>query len=130
MNTKVMTVGIISRENYRRRTIAIASGEYRPKVNEPQIWFESIASMAQVLSSDNQELLRAIIVNNPGSISELGKITSRSKSNLSRTLKTLQKYGIVSLEKEGGKVIPEVNATDFNVQFGLNYSQPVSPAAQ
>ena len=85
--------------------------------------------MAQVLSSDNQELLRAIINNNPGSLAELEQITSRNKSNLSRTLKTLEKYGIVSLRKEGGKLIPEVNATDFNVQFGLNYSDPISAGA-
>ena len=54
------------------------------------------------------------------------KITSRKKSNLSRTLKTLEKYGIVSLKKEHGKVIPEVKATDFNVQFGLHYSHPIT----
>lgn len=124
-----MTVGIISRENYRQRAIAIAiaiaKGEYKPRADEPKVWFESIASMAQVLSSDNQELLRAIINHKPGSLTELEQITSRNKSNLSRTLKTLEKYGIVSLKKEGGKLIPQVNATDFNVQFGLNYSQPV-----
>ncbi|MDY0074078.1 MAG: transcriptional regulator [Thauera sp.] len=129
MNAKIMTVGIISRENYRQRTIAIARGEYKPRADEPKVWFESVASMAQVLSSDNQELLRAIINNNPGSLAELEQITSRNKSNLSRTLKTLEKYGIVSLRKEGGKLIPEVNATDFNVQFGLNYSDPIRAGA-
>lgn len=126
MKTKVMTVGIISREDYRKRTIAIAKGEYKPKKNEPKVWFESITSMAQVLNSDNQKLLRTIIQNKPRSISDLEKITSRKKSNLSRTLKTLEKYGIVDLKKEGGKVVPEVKATDFNVQFGLHYSHPVN----
>jgi len=126
MKTKVMKVGIISKEDYRKRTIAIAKGEYKLKKGEPKVWFESIKSMAQVLNSDNQELLRIIVNNKPGSISELEKITSRKKSNLSRTLKTLEKYGVVELRKEGGKVIPEVKATDFSVQFGLNYSHPVN----
>jgi predicted transcriptional regulator len=125
MKTKVMKVGIISKEDYRKRTIAMAKGDYKPKKNEPKVWFESITSMAQVLNNENQELLKVIIHKKPRSISDLEKITSRKKSNLSRTLKTLEKYGIVSLNKEHGKVIPEVNATDFKVQFGLHYSHPI-----
>lgn len=126
MKTKVMKVGIISKEDYRNRTIAIAKGEYKPNKNEPKVWFESVKSMAQVLSSENQELLKTIIQKKPGSISDLERITSRKKSNLSRTLKTLERYGVVNLKREHGKLIPEVQATDFNIQFGLHYSHPVS----
>ncbi|MEA3348526.1 MAG: transcriptional regulator, partial [Pseudomonadota bacterium] len=56
MRNKVLKVGIISRENYRERTIAIARGKYKPKKQEPKIWFESIKSMSQILSHENQEL--------------------------------------------------------------------------
>ena len=126
MRTKVAKVGIISKDDYRKRTIAIAKGEYTPKKDEPKIWFESLSSMAQVLSSDNQKLLRLIIEHQPGSLAELEKISSRKKSNLSRTLKTLERYGIVSLSKEKGRLIPKVKATDFKVQFGLHYSRPVA----
>ncbi len=48
----VMKVGIISKEEYRQRTIAIAKGEYVAKNGEPKIWFESLQSMAQVLSNE------------------------------------------------------------------------------
>lgn len=126
MKTKVMKVGIISKEDYRKRTIAIAKGEYKPNKNEPKVWFESVKSMAQVLSSENQELLKTIIQKKPGSISDLERITSRKKSNLSRTLKTLERYGVVNLKREHGRLIPEVQATDFNIQFGLHYSHPVN----
>lgn len=126
MKTKVMKVGIISKEDYRKRTIAIAKGEYKPSKNEPKVWFESVKSMAQVLSNDNQELLKIIIQQKPGSISDLEKMTSRKKSNLSRTLKTLERYGVVALKRERGKLIPEVKATDFNIQFGLHYSHPIN----
>ena len=61
MNTRVMKVGIISRDDYVKRTIAIARGEYKPRKDEPKIWFESLKSMSQILSSDNQDLLRLII---------------------------------------------------------------------
>ena len=79
------------------------------------MWFESAKSMSQVLSAENQELLRVIIANKPRSITELEGITNRKKSNLSRTLKTLEKYGIVELKKIKGKITPKVKATDFRV---------------
>ena len=117
---KVMNVGIMSREDYKNRTIAIAKGEYKPKSIDPKIWFESVKSLSQVLSNENQELLKFIIQYKPQSLTELEKISHRRKSNLSRTLKKLESYGIVSLIKENGKVIPKVKATDFRVEFGLN----------
>jgi predicted transcriptional regulator len=125
MKIRVLNVGIISKDDYRKRTIAIAKGDYKPKKNEPKIWFESLNSMAQVLSSDNQRLLKLIVDHEPGSLAELERISARSKSNLSRTLKTLARYGIVELPKENGKLTPKVKATDFRVKFGLNYSSPV-----
>lgn len=125
MTKKVMTVGIICQKDYMRRTIAIAKGEYIPKRNEPKVWFESLKSMSQVLSKENQHLLRLIIQHKPRSITELEEITSRRKSNLCRTLKTLEKYGIVDLPKVKGQVVPKVKATDFKVEFGLN--TPVPP---
>ena len=82
--------------------------------------------MSQILSTENQKLLRTIIDNKPNSITELERITNRKKSNLSRTLKTLEKYGIVELKKIKGKIMPKVKATDFRVEFGLHYSSPVS----
>ena len=126
MNRKVVKIGIISKDNYRNRTIAIAKGEYRPKKDEPKIWFESLNSMSQVLSSDNQKLLGLILEHNPRSLTELEKLSNRNKSNLSRTLKTLEKFGIVDLSKEGGKLVAKVRATDFSVRFGLNYSNPIN----
>ena len=80
MTTRVMKVGIISKEDYIKRTLAIAKGSYKPRKNEPKVWFESIKSMSQVLSTENQELLRTIINNKPRSITELEKITKKKKT--------------------------------------------------
>ena len=124
MAVKVMKIGIISRENYVKRTIAVAKGQYKPRDDEPKIWFETLMSMSQVLSNDNQDLLKLIIDHKPRSLTELEKISHRKKSNLSRTLKTLERYGIVELPKKDGRLVPRVIATDFMVEFGLNYSQP------
>ena len=117
---QIMNVGILSRQKYQKRTIAIVKGEYKPRVGEPKIWFESIKSLAQVLSNENQELLKLIVEKKPQSLTELEQISHRKKSNLSRTLRTLEGYGIVSLKRENGKVIPEVNATNFRVEFGVD----------
>jgi len=119
MKLETLIVGIMPLEQYKKRTIAIAKCEYIPKKDEPKIWFESLKSMAQILSSENQELLRIILLNNPQSLKELEELTGRAKSNLSRTLKTLQRYGIVNLTKVKNTIFPEVKATNFKIEFGL-----------
>ncbi len=120
MRKKRLKIGIISRKNYQERTVAIARGEYKPKKDEPKIWFESLQSMAQVLSSENQELLNIIREKQPASIKELAMISGRKGSNLSRTLNTMARYGIVDLVKQDRTVKPIVSITEFQVAFGLD----------
>lgn len=127
MNTTVMKVGILPRSEYVKRTIAIAKGEYTPKRGEPKVWFESLRSMAEALSSDNQELLRLIAERKPQSLTELEQISGRKKSNLSRTLRMLEDYGIVSVKRANQRVIPRVKATDFKVEFGLTLGRSAPP---
>ncbi len=115
-----MKIGIISKEEYKQRTIAIAKGQYKPKRGEPKVWFESIQSMAQVLSNENQHLLQKILDTNPDSIKELEETTGRKSSNLSRTLNTMSRYGIIELRKIAKSIKPIVKATDFKVEFGLH----------
>ena len=119
MKMKTIRVGIMSMEQYKIRTMNIAKGIYKPKKDEPKVWFESVKSMAQILSSENQDLLKVILKNNPQSLKELEELTGRAKSNLSRTLKTLERYGIVKLHKQNNALVPEVKATNFKVEFGL-----------
>ena len=119
MPKNVIKIGILSKEDYKQRSIAIAKGEYRPNVNDPKIWFESLQSMAQVLNSENQRLLQLIMDEHPQSLKELEGLTGRSSSNLSRTLKTMARYGIVELEKNKRRIVPKVKASDFQVEFGI-----------
>ncbi len=120
MQVKKVKVGIMSREKYRQRTIDIAAGRYKPSKEEPTIWFESLRSLAQVLSPENQQLLQVIVRKQPKSLTELEALTGRAKSNLSRTLKRLERYGIVKLHKEKNALVPEVAATHFSVEFGFD----------
>jgi len=57
MNMKTIRVGIMPKQQYRQRTIDIAKGIYKPKKDEPKVWFESVKSMAQILSHEKQDLL-------------------------------------------------------------------------
>ena len=99
MDQKVLHIGIMPYQDYKKRSLAIARGEYRPRPDEPKIWFESVQSMAQVLSNENQVLLKIILERKPESFKDLEAATGRSSSNLSRTLKTMARYGIVRMEK-------------------------------
>ncbi len=121
MNMKTVKIGIMSQKEIRDRTLAIARGDYKPKPDEPKVWFTSIRSLAEVLSDENQILLQTIFDKKPASIRELAEMTGRQSSNLSRTLKTLSAYGFVKLEKINKTIYPITLATKFNVIFGVHW---------
>ena len=79
--------------------MAIARGEHKPARDEPTVWFTSIESFAKVLSGRNRMLLEMIAREKPGSLTELAQLAGRNKSNLSRTLKTMSRYGLVELRE-------------------------------
>ncbi len=98
-----LRMGIASYEDIKARTMAIARGDRRLGRNEPKVWFTSTESFAKVLSDGNRKLLAIIAEKAPGSLDELAELTGRAKSNLSRTLKTMEGYGLVRL-KRGDRV--------------------------
>jgi predicted transcriptional regulator len=118
-----LKVGIASYDDMKARTMAVARGERRIAAGEPKVWFTSTESFAKVLSAGNRELLRTIADKAPGSLDELARITGRAKSNLSRTLKTMEGYGLVSLERgERGRITPRVEHD--RVELDLPLTQP------
>lgn len=106
---KTLTIGIAGYDRMKERTVAIARGEFMPARDEPKVWFTSVESFAKVLSHRNRELLTLIAREEPASLSELAVLSGRNKSNLSRTLKTMLRYGLVELrEGERGTLVPRV----------------------
>ena len=104
-----LKIGIASYEKIKARTLAIARGKYKPGRSEPKIWFTSMESFARVLSDRNRSLLNLIVEARPESMAELAALSGRAKSNLSRTLHTMERYGLVQLKKKaGGKIVPRV----------------------
>ena len=77
-----------------------------------------------MLSERNRDLLRVIADTKPQSLSELAKTTGRAKSNLSRTLRTLERYNLISLEKgKGGTLVPRTPYTDVVLDLSLRASR-------
>jgi len=101
--TKTLKVGIMPLDEFRARTIAIAAGELKPSPDEPKVWFQSLESFSKILSDGNRMLLRIIAETKPESLTELANATGREKSNLSRTLKTLERYGLIHFEQGPGR---------------------------
>lgn len=112
---KTIVIGIMPQEQIRQRVLAIARGDHKPKSGEPKSWFTSMKSLAEVLSDDNRALLRVMEETRPASISVLARTTGRKPGNLSRTLKTMSRYGIVDLKRERNLVRPIARATEFKI---------------
>ncbi|MGF1614941.1 MAG: helix-turn-helix domain-containing protein [Gammaproteobacteria bacterium] len=121
-----LRVGIATYEEMKARTMAVARGERRASRNEPKVWFTSTESFAKVLSAGNRELLRVIAERSPGSLDELARMTGKAKSNLSRTLKTMEGYGLVRLDRgERGRIVPKVTYDRVALDLQLTRSRKV-----
>jgi predicted transcriptional regulator len=119
-----LRVGIATLEQFKERTMAIVRGEYKVGPDEPKVWFSSIDGFAKVLSAANRELLRVIAETKPQSLGELAVRTGRAKSNLSRTLKTMERYGLVRFEKGKGRtLVPRTPYTDVVLDLSLRASR-------
>ncbi len=105
MKSKTLKIGIASPSANKARLFAIVRGEHKVHKDDPKIWFSSIESLAQVLSTKNQILLELIATSKPSSITELAELSGREESNLSRTLKTMANYGLVELKKGDGRAL-------------------------
>ena len=109
MKNRTLKVGIAPRQAVYQYMRDVVSGRRRRTADDPDIWFSSVESFAKVLSERNRALLALIAEKRPTSIDALAGISGRAKSNLSRTLRTMERYGLVRLEKgEGRKLKPVV----------------------
>ncbi|HJZ43318.1 MAG TPA: MarR family transcriptional regulator [Hyphomicrobiaceae bacterium] len=120
-------IGIAPASYVKKRMIEIARGG-KPLRGEPRVWVSSLDSLAKVLTEKNMLLLEMIRSSQPQSLGELARLSDRKLPNLSRTLHTMERLGIVALqEKPNGRKVPTVLCT--KVQFVLNFASPGSEAA-
>jgi predicted transcriptional regulator len=98
---KVQRIGIASPGEFKARTIAIAEGRVKVRPSDPKIWFNSAQSLGKLIDH-NWPLLQEIRRHPPRSMTELAERTGRSLSNLSRTLKSLELRGLLTIEPGDG----------------------------
>ena len=117
---KTLKIGIAGYNQMKARTMAIARGERAPAQGEPTVWFTSIESFAKLLSEHNRRLLELIARERPGSLTELAELAGRSKSNLSRTLKTMSQHGLVEFRPGArGALVPRVPYDQVRLDVSL-----------
>lgn len=117
---KTLKIGIAGYDQMKARTMAIARGERTRAKGEPKVWFTSIESFAKLLSEHNRHLLELIARERPRSLTELAALAGRSKSNLSRTLKTMSQYGLVELRRGArGTLVPRVPYDQVRLDLSL-----------
>lgn len=117
---KTLKVGIAPRDAIACYSRDVVAERRRRTADDPDIWFTSVESFAKVLSERNRELLAIIAERRPASIDALAAASGRAKSNLSRTLHTMARYGLVRLEKgEGRKLKPVVTFDKVELRLAL-----------
>jgi predicted transcriptional regulator len=119
---KTLHIGIAPYEEMKARTVAIARGELKPGPDDAKLWCTSIESLARILSDKNRALLDLIIEQQPNSLAELEGLSGRAKSNLSRTLKSMERFGLVELlEGEGGTLRPRVPYEEIRLDLPFGH---------
>jgi predicted transcriptional regulator len=121
---RIIKVGILPFGDIKSRTLAIARGALKPAKGDPKVWFPSIRSFANILSEENTALLSVIRKTRPASLKDLERSTGRAQSNLSRTLRGMEKYGLVKLSEGIGArgrkpLVPEVIADEIRLELTL-----------
>lgn len=101
-----------------KRCIIGIRGQMSDSAYPVDIWFDSLKSVANVLSKENQQLLKVITEHQPESITEIATISGRALSNVCRTLKTMQKHSIVEMIPNGNSVQVKVLADNWLVVLG------------
>jgi predicted transcriptional regulator len=124
---KTLHIGIASAGYVRRRMMEIARGA-KVLPGEPKLWVSSLESLAKVLSDKNMLLLQTIRISQPQSLTELARMSGRAVSNLSRTLHSLERLGLVQFEEKArGRKVPTVVYT--NVKLECTIGPPQTKAA-
>jgi predicted transcriptional regulator len=99
----------------RKRCVIGIRGQLPDPDYHADIWFDSLKSVANVLSKENQQLLKVIAEQKPDSVTELASLTGRAVSNVSRTLKTLGKYNLVEMKSKKKMLCPKAIYQEFLV---------------
>lgn len=116
---KPLKIGIMSSEDFKQMTLDVVAGRRKVDPDAPKVWVSSMKVLGSLLDDGNLQLLKLIREQRPESIAALAALSGRKPNNVSRTLKTMARYGIVSLERHNRTVRPIAAASDIQVQIAV-----------
>ena len=125
MNNRILYIGIASREEIHKRMLEIAKGVRQHMPDEPKVWFTSTEALARVFSKKNMLLIEMIRHAEPLSVTELAERVGRAKTNVLRSLKTLQQFDVIDFQQgSGSRKAPRLRYDDFKVEGHLGGFTP------
>jgi predicted transcriptional regulator len=130
MSPRRLNIGIRSAGARTRalRDALRAAARGKNMVREPELYFENIEELRRILTEKRLGLLVAIARQRPGSIHELAGIVGRDYKNVSNDVTMLQRLGLVSVGKPGGKgraQVPTVPYDEIHVTIDLRRDDEV-----
>jgi predicted transcriptional regulator len=108
---------IQSLKSLREEMVAVAKGKRPapPNANVPS--FDSLETVARLLTKENRKLLSLIRDSKPQSVAELAQLSGRSQPNLTRTLNKLEAVGFVVMKPTGRQKAPTVAIQKLTVEI-------------
>ncbi|WP_233971078.1 HVO_A0114 family putative DNA-binding protein [Pectobacterium versatile] len=97
----------------RKRCVVGIRGQSEDPAYPVDIWFDSLKSVANVLSIENQQLLKVIAEHEPKTITVLAALTGRAVSNVSRTLKRFSELDLAEFQQNTIKSTPKIQFNPF-----------------
>ena len=104
--------------------------ESSEEIGRPGAGTFSAEAIVKLLSAENIEVLDIIRRRKPESLRRLAELTGREESNVSRTLKKLEKAGIVTVEAGPGRVrrpilVARKVRLELDLAGGVNRLRPI-----
>ena len=108
---------IQSLKSLREEMVAVAKGKRPAPSNANVPSFDSLETVARLLTKENRKLLSLIRDSKPQSVAELAQLSGRSQPNLTRTLNKLEAVGFVVMKPTGRQKAPTVAIQKLTVEI-------------
>jgi predicted transcriptional regulator len=101
-----------------KRIFASETAVRQFKKRQAMVALESVEAALRLLTGQNRDLIRIIQAGKFNSMAELAAQSGRAESNLNRTIKKLSNLGLVTLKREGGRLVkPELAIRSLRIEL-------------
>jgi len=119
-----LKVGIASYEQMKARTLAIARGKQRARRYDPKSGSRRWRALRKFSQTATAPFWPSSRKSNLPRWPNFQSSPARAKSNLSRTLKTMERYGFVQLcQGQGRKIVPGVLYSAIALAVPIGFAQ-------